>query len=288
KREQRLSPTDLREARLPNVPRDPPPPGTAQILAEKGPNGLAQWVLQQQRPLLTDTTMRDAHQSLLATRMRTYDICRIAPAVARLAPELFSLEVWGGATFDTSYRFLNEDPWDRLKKLKAAVRNILLQMLLRGANAVGYTSYPDNVVEAFVDEAAEAGVDVFRVFDSLNDLDSMLVSHRRVLKTGKVSELAICYPGGVDNPARTKYSLEYYAELARRIEGMGAHILCVKDMAGLLRPQAARMLIARLREVTSLPLHLHTHDTSGNGVATYLAAIETGVHIVDVALAPMA
>jgi pyruvate carboxylase len=286
--EQRLSPTDFREARLPNVPRDPPPPGTAQILAEKGPQGLSEWVLQQQRPLLTDTTMRDAHQSLLATRMRTYDICKIAPAVARLAPELFSLEVWGGATFDTSYRFLNEDPWDRLKKLKAAVPNILLQMLLRGANAVGYTSYPDNVVEAFVDEAAEAGVDVFRVFDSLNDLDSMKVSVQRILRTGKVAEVAICYTGDVANPKRPKFTLEYYAELARQIEGMGAHFLCIKDMAGLLRPRAAGMLIDRLKEAVRLPIHLHMHDTSGNGVAALLVAIDRGVHIVDVALASMA
>jgi pyruvate carboxylase len=246
------------------------------------------WILKHERALLTDTTMRDAHQSLLATRVRTKDMLAIAPATAHLGHQLFSFETWGGATFDVAYRFLDEDPWDRLVQLKRAIPNVMHQMLLRGANAVGYTSYPDNVVEAFVDEAAAAGIDVFRVFDSLNDLDSMLVAHRRVLKTGKVSELAVCYTGDVDNPARTKYSLEYYAELARRIEGMGAHILCVKDMAGLLRPQAARMLIARLREVTSLPIHLHTHDTSGNGVATYLAAIETGVHIVDVALAPMA
>ena len=288
KREQRLCPTDMREARLPNVPRDPPPPGTAQILAEKGPNGLAQWVLQQQRPLLTDTTMRDAHQSLLATRMRSFDICKIAPAVARLAPELFSLEVWGGATFDTSYRFLNEDPWDRLKKLKAAVPNILLQMLLRGANAVGYTSYPDNVVEAFVDEAAEAGVDVFRVFDSLNDLDSMKVSVQRILRTGKVAEVAICYTGDVANPKRPKFALDYYADLARQIEDMGAHFLCIKDMAGLLRPRAAGMLIDRLKESVRLPIHLHMHDTSGNGVAALLVAIDRGVHVVDVALASMA
>src|SRR5258707_7159074 len=220
--------------------------------------------------------------------MRTYDICKIASSVARLAPELFSLEVWGGATFDTSYRFLNEDPWDRLKKLKVAVPNILLQMLLRGANAVGYTSYPDNVVEAFVDEAAEAGVDVFRVFDSLNDLDSMKVSVQRILRTGKVAEVAICYTGDVANPKRPKFTLEYYAELARQIEGMGAHFLCIKDMAGLLRPRAAGMLIDRLKEAVRLPIHLHMHDTSGNGVAALLVAIDRGVHIVDVALASMA
>ena len=288
KKEQRLLSTSLREARLPNIPLQAPPQGTVQILAEKGPAGLARWVLEQKRPLLTDTTMRDAHQSLLATRMRTYDIVKIAPAVARLAPELFSLEVWGGATFDTSYRFLNEDPWDRLRKLKAAVPNILLQMLHRGANAVGYTSYPDNVVEAFVDEAAEAGVDVFRVFDSLNDLESMKVSVDRILRTGKVAEVAICYTGDVANPNRPKYTLDYYADLARRIEDMGAHFLCIKDMAGLLRPRAAGMLLDRLKETVELPIHLHMHDTSGNGVAALLVAIDHGVHIVDAAFASMA
>src|SRR5713226_8347612 len=207
--------------------------------------------------------MRDAHQSLLATRMRTYDICKIAPAVARLAPELFSLEIWGGATFDTSYRFLNEDPWDRLKKLKVAVPNILLQMLLRGANAVGYTSYPDNVVEAFVDEAAEAGVDVFRVFDSLNDLESMKVSVDGILKNKKMAEVAICYTGDVANPNRPQYTLIHYADMARRIEDMGSHFLCIKDMAGLLRPRAAGMLVDALLQTVRIPIHLHMHDTSG-------------------------
>ncbi|MBK8097588.1 MAG: pyruvate carboxylase [Planctomycetes bacterium] len=275
-------------APLPAVPQGPPPPGTATILAEGGPGKVVEWVKRQNRPLLCDTTMRDAHQSLLATRVRTKDMVAVANATAHLLHPLFSLETWGGATFDVAYRFLDEDPWDRLRQLKRAIPNVMHQMLLRGANAVGYTSYPDNVVEGFVDEAAEAGIDVFRVFDSLNDLDSMQVAVRRVLLTGKVAEIAMCYTGDVDNPARGKYGLEYYAELARKIEGMGAHILCVKDMAGLLRPQAARMLITRLRGVTSLPIHLHTHDTSGNGIATYIAAIDSGVHIVDTALAPMA
>jgi pyruvate carboxylase len=288
KKADRRSPAKLVEPKVPVVPAPPPPPGTAQILAERGPAGLAQWVRAQGRVLLTDTTLRDAHQSLLATRMRTRDILRIAPATAQLAPELFSLEAWGGATFDTAYRFLNEDPWDRLRKLKAAVPNVLLQMLLRGANAVGYTSYPDNVVEAFIDEAAQAGVDVFRVFDSLNDLESMEVSIARILKTGKVAEVAVCYTGDVANPRRPKYTLDYYAELAKRIEGTGAHFLCVKDMAGLLRPLAAALLVEKLKETTRLPIHLHTHDTSGNGGATLLSAIGHGVHIVDVALAPMA
>ncbi|MCI0669757.1 MAG: pyruvate carboxylase [Myxococcaceae bacterium] len=288
KKEQRLKPNRFPEPRVPVTPQGAPPPGTAQILAEKGPRGLAEWVLQQKRVLLTDTTMRDAHQSLLATRMRTRDILRVAPATAHLASGLFSLESWGGATFDTAYRFLNEDPWARLRALKAACPNLLQQMLLRGANAVGYTSYPDNVVEAFIDEAAEAGVDVFRIFDSLNDLSSMDVSIRRVLQTGKVAEVAICYTGDVANEKRTKYTLDYYADLARRIEDTGAHFLCIKDMAGLLRPRAAAMLMDRLRGVTELPIHLHMHDTSGNGVATYMEAIEHGVHIVDVALSSMA
>jgi pyruvate carboxylase len=288
KKEQRLQPTRLLEARVPEVPRGPPPSGTAQILAERGAEGLAKWVLSQTRPLLTDTTMRDAHQSLLATRMRSFDILKIAHATAHLAPELFSLESWGGATFDTAYRFLHEDPWDRLRKLKAAAPNLMQQMLLRGANAVGYTHYPDNVVEAFIDEAAEAGVDVFRVFDSLNDLDSMKVSIDRIRRTGKVAEVAICYTGDVANPKRPKYTLDYYADLARRIEDMGAHFLCIKDMAGLLRPRAAGLLVDRLKQTVKLPLHLHTHDTSGNGVAMLLTAIDHGVHIVDVALAPMA
>ena len=289
-KEHRRPATSFREPRMPALPSPlpKPPPGSAQLLAEKGPEGLAQWVLQQERVLLTDTTMRDAHQSLLATRMRTYDLIKIAPATAQLASQLFSLEAWGGATFDTAYRFLREDPWDRLRQLKARVPNLLIQMLLRGANAVGYTSYPDNLVEAFIDEAAQAGVDVFRIFDSLNDLDSMEVSIDRVRKSGKVAEVAICYTGDVDNPARKKYSLDYYRDLARRIEDTGAHFLCVKDMAGLLRPRAAAMLVDALRAAVKLPLHLHTHDTSGNGIASLIEAITHGVHIVDVAFGPMA
>ncbi|MCC6784820.1 MAG: pyruvate carboxylase [Planctomycetes bacterium] len=276
----------------PPMPRiDPdraPPSGVAQILEKEGPAGVVRWVKAHGKPLMTDTTMRDAHQSLLATRVRTRDIVRIAPATAHLAAGLFSVETWGGATFDVAYRFLHEDPWDRLRKLKRAMPNLLQQMLLRGANAVGYTSYPNNVVESFVDEAAAAGVDVFRVFDSLNDLANMRVAVNRVIATGKLAELAICYTGDVDNPARSKYGLHYYLDLAKRIEDMGAHILCIKDMAGLLRPHAAELLIGALRDATSLPIHLHTHDTSGNGIATLIKAIETGTHIVDVALAPMA
>ncbi|MBF5043452.1 MULTISPECIES: pyruvate carboxylase [Myxococcaceae] len=288
KKDQRRSPVQFLEPRTPVVPAGPPPSGTRQILKARGPRGLADWVLRQQKVLLTDTTMRDAHQSLLATRMRTRDILEVAPATAHLAGDLFSLECWGGATFDTAYRFLNEDPWQRLEKLKEAAPNLLLQMLLRGANAVGYTSYPVNVVEAFIDTAAEKGVDVFRVFDSLNDLDSMQVSVDRILTTGKVAEVAICYTGDVANPKRTKYTLDYYADLAKRIEDMGAHFLCIKDMAGLLRPRAAGLLIDRLKETTKLPIHLHMHDTSGNGIAAYQVAIEHGVHIVDGALSSMA
>ncbi|MFK7740553.1 MAG: pyruvate carboxylase [Planctomycetota bacterium] len=288
--EQRLSPATLMRTAppLPEVPDGMPPPGSAQILAEGGPQKVVEWLKAQKKPLVTDTTMRDAHQSLLATRVRTKDMLAIAHASAHIGHRLFSFETWGGATFDVAYRFLNEDPWNRLRKLKSAIPNVLHQMLLRGANAVGYTSYPQNVVETFIDEAAENGIDVFRVFDSLNDLDSMQVSVQRVLQTGKLAEVAMCYTGDVDNPARTKYGLDYYVDLAKRIEDLGAHILCVKDMAGLLRPQAARMLISKLREVTSLPIHLHTHDTSGNGIATYIAAIESGVHVVDTALSPMA
>lgn len=284
----RLSPAQARPAPVPAVPDGLPPPGTAHILDEGGPSAVVDYIKRQSKPLLTDTTMRDAHQSLLATRVRTKDMLAIAPAMANAGHQLFSFETWGGATFDVSYRFLHEDPWERLAKLKNAIPNVLHQMLLRGANAVGYTSYPQNVVEGFIDRAAECGVDVFRIFDSLNDLDSMQVSVQRVLETGKIAEVAVCYTGDVDNPARTKYSLDYYVDLAKRIEDLGAHILCVKDMAGLLRPQAARTLISKLREVTELPIHLHTHDTSGNGIATYIAAIESGVHIVDTALSPMA
>ena len=284
----RLRPTQCKPATIPKVPEGPPPGGTVQILAERGPKGLADWVLGQERPMLTDTTMRDAHQSLLATRVRTADLLGVARPTAHLAHELFSLETWGGATFDVAYRFLNEDPWDRLRKLKVAIPNVLQQMLLRGANAVGYTSYPDNVVETFIDEAASAGIDVFRVFDSLNDLENMQASVEAILRTPKVAEVCMCYTGDVANPHRTKYNLDYYGNLAKRIEDMGAHILCIKDMAGLLRPRAAEMLITRLKQTVSIPIHLHTHDTSGNGVATLLEAIEAGADIVDVALAPMA
>ena len=260
----RLSPAKAIAPALPMVADGMPPAGSAQILNEGGPAAVVACIKEQTKPLRTDTTMHDAHQSLLATRVRTKDMLAIAPAMAAVGHQLFSFETWGGATFDVAYRFLNEDPWDRLSKLKNAIPNVLHQMLLRGANAVGYTSYPCNVVEGFIDQAAACGIDVFRIFDSLNDLDSMQVSVQRVLQTGKLAEVSMCYTGDVDNPARTKYSLGYYTDLAKRIEDLGAHILCVKDMAGLLRPHAARLLMTRLREVTELPIHLHTHDTSGS------------------------
>ena len=218
------------------------------------------------RPL-TDTTWRDAHQSLLATRMRTYDIARVAPATAHLAPNLFSLEMWGGATFDVAYRFLYEDPWLRLEELRRLVPNVMFQMLLRGANAVGYTSYPDNVVSGFIEEAAAAGMDVFRIFDALNDVDNMQVAIEAAQKTGRIVEAAICYTGDVSDPRRTKYDLKYYVDLAKDIDDRGTHLLCIKDMAGLLKPRAATMLVKALKDAVDVPLHLHMHDTSGNGIA---------------------
>ncbi len=264
---------------------EPPREGTAkQILDEQGPEALAQWMLQQKRLLLTDTTMRDAHQSLLATRMRTHDIVKVARAYAHRLPTLFSIECWGGATFDTAMRFLNECPWERLRLLREAMPNHLLQMLLRGANAVGYTSYPDNVVQGFVRRAAESGIDVFRVFDSLNWVENMKVSIEEVLKTGKVCEAVLCYTGDILDPERPKYDLDYYVRLARELKATGTHILGIKDMAGLLKPAAARILVQALKEETGLPVHFHTHDTSGIAGASVLAAAEAGVDAADAAM----
>ncbi len=260
-----LRPTELREARPPAVDlARPPPPGTRQILEQRGPEGLAKWVLEQKRLLFTDTTMRDAHQSLLATRVRTHDLLKVAPATARLGAGLFSLECWGGATFDVAMRFLREDPWARLHALRAEIPNILFQMLLRGSNAVGYTNYPDNVVEKFVDEAALSGVDVFRVFDSLNWTRGMTVACEAVRKEGKILEAALCYTGDISDPSRNKYPLDYYVKLARELERMGAHMLAIKDMAGLLKPFAADQLVKALKQKVGIPVHLHTHDTSGS------------------------
>jgi pyruvate carboxylase len=262
--------------------------GTKQILDEQGPDGLVEWVKRQNQVLLTDTTFRDAHQSLLATRLRSNDILHIAEPSAKLLPELFSFEMWGGATFDVAYRFLNEDPWVRLQKLRKEIPNVLFQMLLRASNAVGYTNYPDNVIREFVEKSAVNGIDVFRIFDSLNWVKGMEVAIDAVRQNGKIAEAAICYTGDINDPTRTKYDIEYYKNLAKELEQQGAHILGIKDMAGLLKPDAAYRLISELKETVDIPIHLHTHDTAGNGIYMYAKAIEAGVDIVDVAVSAMA
>jgi pyruvate carboxylase len=261
--------------------------GTRDRLLELGPAKFAAWMKDERRALVTDTTFRDAHQSLLATRVRTRDILRIAPAYAERLPELFSIECWGGATFDVAMRFLKENPWWRLRALRAAIPNVLLQMLLRGANAVGYTSYPDNVVRYYIARAAEAGVDVFRIFDSLNWVENMRVSIDAVLESGKLCEAAMCYTGDILDPNRPKYDLAYYVNLAKELEATGAHILGIKDMAGLLKPEAARRLVTALKGEIGIPIHFHTHDTSGNSGASVLAAIDAGVVAVDAAIDAM-
>ncbi|WP_338753860.1 pyruvate carboxylase [Bacillus sp. FJAT-52991] len=263
-------------------------PGTKQILDEKGAEGLVDWVKSRNEVLLTDTTFRDAHQSLLATRVRTNDLTHIAEPTAKLLPDLFSMEMWGGATFDVSYRFLKEDPWKRLSTLRQQIPNVLFQMLLRASNAVGYTNYPDNVIREFVSQSAESGIDVFRIFDSLNWVKGMEVAIDSVRQTGKIAEASICYTGDIDDPTRTKYDIDYYKAMAKELENQGAHILGIKDMAGLLKPQSAYRLISELKETIDIPIHLHTHDTSGNGIYMYAKAIEAGVDIVDVALSTMA
>lgn len=264
------------------------PSGTKQILDERGPEGLAKWVLEQDEVLLTDTTLRDAHQSLLATRMRSHDMFAVAKETARLQSDLFSMEMWGGATFDVSYRFLKEDPWQRLIKLREDIPNVLFQMLFRGANAVGYKNYPDNVIREFARTSAQAGIDVFRIFDSLNWIKGMEVAIDEVRNSGKVAEAAICYTGDILDPSRDKYTVQYYKDMAKELEAAGAHILAIKDMAGLLKPEAAYRLVSELKDTVSLPIHLHTHDTSGNGIYLYSKAIEAGVDIVDTALGTMA
>lgn len=279
---------DFNIPRIPAINKPDKLYGTKQILDEKGPEGLVQWIRDNEKLLLTDTTMRDAHQSLMATRMRTVDMLRIAEATSVLAKDLFSLEMWGGATFDVSYRFLRECPWKRLELLRERIPNILFQMLLRGANGVGYTNYPDNVIRAFIKEAADRGIDVFRIFDSLNWIKGMEVAIDEVLKQGKVVEACICYTGDILDNKRDKYTLDYYIKTAREIEKRGAHILGIKDMSSLLKPQAAYKLISALKEEIEIPIHLHTHDTSGNGVATILMAAQAGVDIVDTAFNSMA
>lgn len=260
------------------------PDGSKQRLDALGPEKFSAWMRAQREVLVTDTTMRDGHQSLLATRMRTFDIARIAGTYARALPQLLSLECWGGATFDVAMRFLTEDPWERLALVREKAPNILLQMLLRGANGVGYTNYPDNVVQHFVSQAAAGGVDLFRVFDCLNWVDNMRVAMDAVRTENKLCEAAMCYTGDILDPARAKYDLKYYVSLAKELEAAGAHIIAVKDMAGLLKPGAARTLFKALREETDLPIHFHTHDTSGLSAATVLAAVESGVDAIDAAI----
>ena len=266
---------------------DKVPDGMRQKLQALGPEKFGQWIRKQSKLLMTDTTFRDAHQSLLATRVRTYDLLQIADAYARFCPELFSIEMWGGATFDTSMRFLKESPWQRLAELRERIPNILFQMLLRASNAVGYTNYPDNVVKAFVAEAAEAGIDVFRVFDALNWVPNMKVAMDAVINSGAICEAAICYTGDILDPGRTKYDLKYYVEMAKELENMGAHILAIKDMAGLCKPYAAELLVKTLRQEIGIPIHFHTHDTAGIQAGAILKGSEVGLDIADAAMAPL-
>jgi pyruvate carboxylase len=257
------------------------------ILDTKGPEAVSAWIKDQDQVLLTDTTFRDAHQSLLATRMRTQEFKKIAQATGEGLPELFSAEMWGGATFDVAYRFLKEDPWQRLRKLRRLMPNTMFQMLFRGSNGVGYTNYPDNVLAEFIKEAATQGIDVFRIFDSLNWTKQMEKSILTVREAGKLAEATICYTGDINDPTRAKYNVQYYKNMAKELERLGAHTIAIKDMAGLLKPQAAYRLISELKDTVDLPLHLHTHDTAGNGIITYSAAVKAGVDIVDVAMPAM-
>ena len=279
---------DRSAAPLPKLDLNLPiPKGTRDKFKELGPTKFSEWVLAQKQLLITDTTMRDAHQSLLATRFRTHDLLNVADAYARLCPQFFSLEMWGGATFDTAMRFNKECPWDRLAQLRERIPNILFQMLLRASNAVGYTNYPDNIVVEFVKEAAAAGMDVFRVFDSLNWAPNMRVAMDAVCETGMLCEAAICYTGDILNPGRPKYDLKYYVSLARELEKGGAHLLAIKDMAGLCKPAAAAKLVQTLKQEIGIPIHFHTHDTAGIQAASILMASDVGLDIADAALAPM-
>ena len=280
-------PTRLKNAPVPRPIVEAPPRGTKQMLDDLGPEKFAEWTSRQKRLLLTDTTLRDAHQSLMATRVRTYDMAAIANFVAHRMSGLYSLEMWGGATFDVSMRFLLEDPWVRLRRLRELIPNICFQMLLRASNAVGYTAYPDNAVRGFVAHAAEAGMDIFRVFDSLNWLPNMKVAMEAVRKTDRICEAAVCYTGDILDPKRDKYPLEYYVRTAKELEKMGAHILGIKDMAGLCRPYAAEKLVKALKQEVGIPIHFHTHDTSGLNAASVLKAAEAGVDIADAAIASM-
>ncbi|WP_121631599.1 pyruvate carboxylase [Tropicibacter alexandrii] len=275
---------DLKPARAPQVPLEAPAPGTRTLLEDKGPQAVADWLLAQDKLLITDTTMRDGHQSLLATRMRSIDMIQVAPAYAHKLPQLFSVECWGGATFDVAYRFLQECPWQRLRDLRVRMPNLMTQMLLRGANGVGYTNYPDNVVQFFVKQAAETGVDVFRVFDSLNWVENMRVAMDAVLDSGKVLEGTICYTGDILDPDRAKYDLKYYVAMGKELRDAGAHVLGLKDMAGLMKAPAAGPLVKALKEEVGLPVHFHTHDTSGAAISTIVAAAAAGVDAVDCAM----
>ncbi len=274
------------EARQPRPPKPvgAPQVGTRNLLEQKGPQAVADWMKAQQKVLITDTTMRDGHQSLLATRMRSIDMIRVAPAYAANLGGLFSVECWGGATFDVAYRFLQECPWQRLRDLRAAMPNVMTQMLLRASNGVGYTNYPDNVVQAFVRQAAITGVDVFRVFDSLNWVENMRVAMDAVVEVGKLCEGTVCYTGDMLDPARAKYDLKYYVARGTELKAAGAHVLGLKDMAGLMKPAAARLLVKTLKQELGLPIHFHTHDTSGAAAATVLAACDAGVDAVDAAM----
>ncbi len=278
-----LPPAEARKA-IPPAPKAEPAPGTRQLLEQKGAKAVADWMLAQKRLLVTDTTMRDGHQSLLATRMRSLDMIKVAPSYAANLPDLYSVECWGGATFDVAYRFLQECPWQRLRDLRERMPNLMTQMLLRASNGVGYTNYPDNVVQSFVKQAATTGIDVFRVFDSLNWVENMRVAMDAVLETGKICEGTICYTGDILDPNRAKYDLNYYVDMGRQLRDAGAHVLGLKDMAGLLKPGAARVLVKALKDEVGLPVHFHTHDTSGIAGASILAAAEAGVDAVDAAM----
>jgi pyruvate carboxylase len=280
-------PDGLEAAVPPTVPGIAPPPGTRQLLQELGPKKFAAWARKEKRLLITDTTFRDAHQSLMATRVRTYDLLATANAVAQRLANLFSVEMWGGATFDTALRFLHEDPWQRLRELRRRIPNICFQMLLRGANAVGYASYPDNVIEEFVREASAHGIDIFRIFDSLNSIENMRVAIDAVLETGGVCEPAICYTGDILDKSRLKYSLKYYVAMAKQLEKLGAHFLAIKDMAGLCKPYAAYELVRAVRDEIGIPIHFHTHDTSGLNAASVLKGTEADVDVADAAVASM-
>jgi pyruvate carboxylase len=280
-------PRHLDRAAVPPHDSSAPPAGTRQLLDRLGPEGFAQWAHSEKRLLLTDTTFRDAHQSLLATRVRTHDMLAIANYISHKLHNLFSLEMWGGATFDVTMRFLHEDPFLRLRRLRDAIPNICFQMLLRAANAVGYTAYPDNVVAEFIYEASAQGIDIFRIFDSLNCLPNMKLSMEAVRKTHSVCEAAVCYTGDILDPKRDKYPLEYYVRMAKELERMGAHMLAIKDMAGLCRPYAAEKLVKALRQEIGIPIHFHTHDTSGINAASVLRASDAGVDAADAAVASM-